>query len=145
MSFYKLFLFIHILSAIISIGPLFGIFPLLNRMKKTDTSQTEGFILSLQGILKAISNGGRVLVPSGLILIWLGGWSWTTSWVVLTFIIMMCTLLFLARAFKPAMNLVDTTEFTKEKFISMMTTATWKYISLMSILLWLMVAKPHFW
>lgn len=128
-----------------AIGPLFGIFPLLNRMKFTSTSQTEGFVLSLQGLLKTVSRGGHILVPSGLILIWLGGWSWTTSWVILTFIIMLSTLLFLAKAFKPSMNLVGTPAFSIEKFISMMKVATWKYIMLMGVLLWLMVAKPNFW
>lgn len=142
---YTIILYTHILSAIVSMGPLFAIFPLLSRMKDASSDQVGGYVQSIQGILRAIANGGHVVVPSGLLLIWLSGWSWKASWVILTFIVMFASLFFMARAFKPAMNYAKTDGFVKEKFISMIKSATWKYIALMSILLWLMVVKPNFW
>ncbi|ATP38777.1 hypothetical protein CSE16_01415 [Solibacillus sp. R5-41] len=142
---YTIILYTHIFSAIISMGPLFAIFPLLNRMNDASSDQVSGYIQSIQGILRAIANGGHIVVPSGLLLIWFGSWSWKTSWVLLTIIVMFASLFFMARAFKPAMTYSKSDGFVKEKFISMIKTATWKYIFLMGILLWLMVVKPNFW
>lgn len=142
---YKITLYIHILSAIVAMGPLFAIFPLLKRMNDTSSEQVSGYVQSIQGILRAIANGGHVVVPSGLLLIWFGGWSWTTSWVLLTIIVMFASLFFMARAFKPSMAYAKSDDFIKAKFISMIKTATWKYIFLMGILLWLMVVKPNIW
>lgn len=142
---YTITLYIHILSAIVSMGPLFAISPLLKRMNKAPKEQIEGYIQSIQSVLRAVANGGHVVVPSGLLLLWLSGWSWKTSWVILTFIVMIVSLFFMARAFKPAMNYAKTDNFEKGKFISMIKTAMWKYIFLMAILLYLMIVKPNFW
>ena len=142
---YTIILYTHILSAIVSMGPLFAIFPLLNRMKDAPSEQVGGYVQSIQGILRAIANGGHVVVPSGLLLIWFSGWSWKTSWVILTFIVMFASLFFMARAFKPAMTYAKSNGFVKENFISMIKNATLKYIFLMGILLWLMIVKPNFW
>ncbi|WP_332647695.1 hypothetical protein [Lysinibacillus sp. 54212] len=138
-------LFIHILSAAIAIGPLFGVFPILNRMKEAQDAKILGMIEGLRGSIRAIELAGHVLVPSGLVLIWLGGWSWTTSWVIVTILVMLGSLFFLARAFKPAWRLVSAEDFSREQFITVMKNATIKYIVIMLIMLWLMVAKPHFW
>ncbi|MEG0386150.1 MAG: hypothetical protein RR642_15525 [Solibacillus sp.] len=142
---YTIILYTHILSAIVSMGPLFAIFPLLKRMNDASAEQVGGYVQSVQGILRAIANGGHVVVPSGLLLIWFGGWSWTASWVILTMIVMFASLFFMARAFKPSMAYAKSDGFVKETFISMIKTATWKYIFLMGVLLWLMVVKPNFW
>lgn len=135
-------LYLHIISAIMATGPLFAVFPLLNRMKNAPDDQLQSYVLSLKGVLRAVANGGHILVPTGLLLIWFSGWSWTASWIIATLIIMACSLLFMARAFKPALAFAASTEFTKERFIQMVKIATWKYIVLMLVLLWLMVDKP---
>lgn len=143
--FYSILLFIHILSAVVAIGPLFGIFPMLNRLKAAEDSHIPGMIEGLRGAIRAVELAGHVLVPSGLLLIWAGGWSWTTSWVIVTAIVMFSSLLFLAKAFKPAWHLASTDDFSKGQFIVIMQRATIKYIVIMLIMLWLMVDKPHFW
>ena len=142
---YTISLYLHILSAIVATGPLFALFPLLNRMQKAPEDQLKGFILSIQGILRAIANGGHFLVITGLLLIFVSGWSFSDSWIIVTLVIMACSLLFMARAYKPSMALTTSGEFTQKKFIQMTKMATYKYVLLMGTLLWLMVAKPEFW
>jgi uncharacterized membrane protein len=142
---YTITLYLHILSAIIATGPLFGIFPLLNRMQKAPEDQLQSYVVAIQGVLRAVANGGHVLVPTGLLLIWFGGWSFTSSWILATIAIMLCSLFFMARAFKPSMRFAQSDEFTKERFIKMVKTATYQYILLMGVLLWLMVDKPMLW
>lgn len=138
-------LYLHILSVIIATGPLFAIFPILNRMKHANPDALPSYIVALQGLLRAVANGGHFIVPTGLLLIYFSGWSWSSPWLIVTYIVMGCSLYFMARAFKPAMNFAKSGEFTKEQFIQMMKTATWKYIFLMGFFLWLMVEKPNFW
>lgn len=143
--FYTITLYLHILSAIVATGPLFAIFPLLNHMKRASDDQLQSYVIVLQGLLRAVAKGGHYLVPTGLLLIWFSGWSWTASWIIATLIIMTCSLLFMARAFKPSMAFAASTDFNKERFIQMVKTATWKYIILMATFLWLMVDKPNLW
>ena len=142
---YTIMLYLHILSAIVAIGPLFAIFPLLNRMKKAPDDQVQSYVISLQGLLRAVANGGHFLIPTGFVLIWFSGWPWTSSWIIATLVIMLCSLLFMARAFKPSMVYAASEAFTKERFIHMVKVATWKYILLMGVFLWLMVDKPNIW
>lgn len=142
---YTITLYLHILSAVVATGPLFAIFPLLNRMKKAPDDQLQSYVIALQGLLRAVANGGHFLIPTGLVLIWFSGWSWNTSWIIATLVIMACTLLFMARAFKPSMAYAASENFTKERFIQMVKVATWKYILLMGCFLWLMIDKPHLW
>lgn len=142
---YTITLYLHILSAVVATGPLFAIFPLLNRMKKAPDDQLQSYVIALQGLLRAVANGGHFLIPTGLVLIWFSGWSWNTSWIIATLVIMACTLLFMARAFKPSMSYAASENFTKERFIQMVKVATWKYILLMGCFLWLMIDKPHLW
>ena len=142
---YSITLYLHILSAVVATGPLFAIFPLLNRMRKASDDQLQSYIISLQALLRAVANGGHFLIPTGLVLIWFSGWAWTSSWIVATLVIMLCSLLFMARAFKPSFAYAASEEFTKEHFIHMVKVATWKYIILMGVFLWLMVDKPNLW
>ncbi|WP_431028800.1 DUF2269 family protein [Lysinibacillus sp. LZ02] len=142
---YNILLFIHILSAVVAIGPLFAIFPMLKRMEQADEVVLRGVVEGLRGAVRAVSLAGHVVIPSGLLLMWLGGWSWQTSWVLVTIFVMLASLLFLAKAFKPAWQIADAAVFRKDLFIKTMQTATVKYIAIMLIMLWLMVTKPQLW
>ncbi|MFF5995865.1 DUF2269 family protein [Lysinibacillus sp. KU-BSD001] len=142
---YKIALFIHILSAVVAIGPLFAIFPMLKRMEQADERVVHGIVEALRGAVRAVSLAGHVVIPSGLVLMWLGGWSWKTSWVLATIVVMLASLLFLAKAFKPAWRIADADGFRRDLFIKTMQIATVKYIAIMLIMLWLMVAKPQLW
>ena len=142
---YKIALFLHILSAVVATGPLFAIFPMLKRMEKIEESLEQGMIEGLRGAIRAVSLAGHFIVPTGIILLLFGGWSWKTSWVLATFIMLVASLLFLAKAFKPAWHLAGATHFDKQLFIRTMRSATTKYILIMIVMLWLMVAKPQLW
>ena len=142
---YKLLLFTHVLSAVVATGPLFALFPLLNRMKNATDIEAPSYIHALQGVLRAVANGGHYIVPTGLLLVYFSGWPWSASWLVVTYITMTLSLYFMARAFKPAMKYAKAADFSKDRFIRMVKIATWKYITLMAFFIWLMTSKPNFW
>ena len=142
---YKIALFLHILSAVVATGPLFAIFPMLNRMEKIEGILEQGMIEGLRGAVRAVSLAGHFLVPTGIILLLFGGWSWKTSWVLATIIMLVASLLFLATAFKPAWRIAEAAHFEKRLFIRKMRSATIKYIVIMIVMLWFMVAKPQLW
>ena len=143
---YKFALFIHILNAIVTIGPLFAIFVFLQRMKSlNDMQQIQGAIEGIRAMIRTVEIGGHFIVPTGLILVLVGDWAWSTSWIVITLIILTICLIILAKAFKPATRLIGTPAFSKEIFISKMYKSTFVYLLIMLIFLWLMVVKPSFW
>ena len=143
---YKLALFIHIANAIITIGPLFAIFVMLGRMKNMkDEATFNGAIEGLRAMIRTVELGGHFIVPTGLILVFFGSWAWSTSWIVVTLIVLGVCLIILAKAFKPAMKLISTPAFTPALFIQKMYVATILYTFIMGVMLWLMVMKPTFW
>lgn len=142
---YKIALFLHILSAIVATGPLFAIFPMLKRMEKVEGALEQGMIEGLRGAVRAVSLAGHFIVPTGIVLLFFSGWSWTTSWVLATIIMLVASLLFLAKAFKPAWRIAEAEHFDKRLFIRTMRSATIKYILIMIGMLWLMIAKPQLW
>ena len=142
---YKIALFLHIVSAVVAIGPLFAIFPMLKRMENAHGILEQGIIEGLRGAVRAVSLAGHFIVPTGLVLLLFGGWSWKTSWVLATILMLVASLLFLAKAFKPAWRIAEAEDLDKLLFIRTMRSATLKYILIMLIMLWLMVAKPQLW
>lgn len=142
---HTIFLYIHILSAVISIGPLVTLIPITKKMETADEKEMVGFVKSFQLAITVVKHAGHILVLSGAILVMISGWTWKDSWIVLTLAIMFLSIVFLARAFKPTLNTFGTNTFKKEEFISKLRKATWKYIFLLLIMLWLMVSKPMFW
>lgn len=142
---FKIILYVHILSAVVSIGPLFSLLIIVKLMKSAQNSALEGYVRSFQAGITAVKHAGHVVVPTGIVLIWLGGWPWYTSWVVLTVVLMVGSIFFLASAFKPAMKTFGTEHFVKAEFITKLRRATWLYIFILLIMLWLMVNKPVFW
>ncbi|QCR34356.1 hypothetical protein [Lysinibacillus sp. SGAir0095] len=143
--FHTLCLYIHIVSAVGSIGPLFSLIPIIKKMESAEVEQLSGLVQSFQSAITVVKHAGHVLVFSGIILVIISGWTWTTSWVVLTIAIMIGSIVFLARAFKPTLKTFATQEFQKELFIKKLRKATWQYIFILLIMLWLMVAKPVLW
>ena len=143
--FHTLFLYIHVLSAVVSIGPLFALIPILKRMEKARESEMSGFVQSFQSAITVVKHAGHVLVISGVMLIVISGWTWTTSWVLLTNVVMVGSIVFLARAFKPTLQTFGTAQYNRLEFIVKLRKKTWQYIALLLIMLWLMVVKPTFW
>ena len=142
---YTFILYIHIISAIGSVGPLFVLLVLLSRMKKIDANEWNGYVQSLQGSIDVVRHAGHLVVISGILLIIFGSWSFTHSWVVLTLILLVASLVFLASAFKPTMQTYGSDAFNKEQFITILQRNTWIYIILLLIILGLMVYKPILW
>ena len=142
---YTFILYIHIISAIGSVGPLFVLLVLLSRMKKIDAYEWNGYVQSLQGSIDVVRHAGHIVVISGIFLIVFGSWSFTHSWVVLTLILLVASLVFLASAFKPTMQTYGSDAFNKEQFLTILQRNTWIYIMLLLIILGLMVYKPILW
>lgn len=144
-SMYMLLLYTHILSAILSIGPLFVLLPIVKKMRTAQFEEMPPYIGTFQATITIVKHAGHVLVGSGIVLIWQGGYPWTTSWVVLTVLVMLGSIVFLARAFKPTIRTFHTPEFNQAQFTAQLYRKTWMYIILLLIMLWLMVAKPMLW
>lgn len=142
---YNILLFAHVISAVVATGPLFAILPLLSRMKKAPEAEALSYVDALQGVLRAVAHGGHYVVPTGLVLIHFSGWSWGSSWLIVTYIAMTLSLYFMATAFKPARIYAKSADFSKDTYIHMVKVATWKYIVLMGFFIWLMTSKPNFW
>jgi uncharacterized membrane protein len=142
---HTLFLFIHILSAVVSIGPLVTLIPLTKKMESADENEMVGYVRSFQVAITTVKHAGHVLVLSGAILVIISGWTWKDSWIVLTLAVMFLSIVFLARAFKPTLQTFGTSGYRKEEFVAKLRKATWKYILLLLIMLWLMVDKPMLW
>ncbi|MED3661108.1 DUF2269 family protein [Ureibacillus terrenus] len=142
---HTIFLFIHVLSAVVSIGPLVTLIPITKKMEEADEKEMAGYVNSFKLAIDVVKHAGHVLVISGAILVIITGWTWKDSWIVLTLAVMFLSIVFLAKAFKPTLQTFGTSGFQKEDFIVKLRKAAWKYIILLLIMLWLMVAKPMLW
>ena len=142
---YTFIIFIHVISAVLSIGPFFALFPLLNRMKDKNKEMIDTSLEVFQAAIRLVKHAGHVLVGSGILLVWQGNWPWTTSWVIMTIVVMVSSIVFLARAFKPNIRAFHAGTIGLDMLIKKLKSNVWKYILLLSIMLWFMVAKPNLW
>lgn len=142
---YSWLVYIHIISAIASIGPLFVLVLLIKRMQAAEEMILPGYVHSFQTCIDVVKHAGHAVVISGVLLVIVGGWTWSSSWIVLTLIILVGSLIFLAKAFKPTMQTFGTDAFNKEHFVKILTRNTWIYILLLLVILALMVMKPFIW
>lgn len=144
-AMYTFILFAHVISAILSIGPFFVLFPVLNRMKEKNRDVLDSHIEVFQAAIRIVKHAGHVLVTSGILLMWQGNWSWSTSWVVMTIVVMISSIVFLAKAFKPKIRQFYAGEIDSYALIFILRRSVWKYIFLLLMMLWFMVAKPNLW
>ena len=142
---YKFIVFTHVLSAILSIGPFFVLFPLLNRMKLQNREVLDSHLEVFQSAIRIVKHAGHVLVVSGILLMWQGNWPWSTSWVIMTIVVMVSSIVFLARAFKPNIRLFRDEKIDLNTLVVKLRRSVWMYILLLLIMLWFMVAKPNLW
>ncbi|ETT87406.1 hypothetical protein MKZ08_20410 [Viridibacillus sp. FSL R5-0477] len=143
---YSIIVFIHVISAILSIGPFFVLLPMLKKMRTTDNHHAlEAYVGTFSTAIRIVKHAGHVLVTTGLLAMWLGGWNMLTSWIVMTFAVMISSIVFLASAFKPTIRTFNTPEFDQQQFINKLVKSVWIYIVLLLIMLWFMVAKPILW
>ncbi|WP_342542322.1 DUF2269 family protein [Paenisporosarcina sp. FSL H8-0542] len=137
--------FIHVLSAVLSVGPLFVLFVVLRKMQESDRQLDQSHISIFRSVVRLIKHAGHVLVGSGVLLIIIGPWSWYTSWIVMTIALMVVSIFFLARAFSSILKRFDDVEADRFSLISKLRKATWIYIILLVLMLALMVIKPTLW
>ncbi|MCK6207217.1 hypothetical protein KZX50_17400 [Bacillus infantis] len=142
---YRAVIYIHVLSAIMSIGPFFILFPIVKKLKTAAGAELEAYMDTFRSVVRLSKHSGHVLVGSGVILIAAGPWTWGTSWVVMTLIILFLSLFFLARAFTPKLRKFREEGTDKEKAAAQLNRTVWIYIILLSAMLWFMVVKPGLW
>lgn len=143
--YYSLILFFHVLSAALSIGPFFVLVPLIGKMRVAEESFMDEHISVFRSAVRIVKHAGHVLVATGVLLMWRGGYPWSTSWVVATIAVMFASIFFLARAFKPVLKNLSEGEGDRRELVGLLNRKLWTYIALLLVMLWFMVAKPNLW
>lgn len=138
-------LYTHIVSAIMSIGPFFILIPLLSKLRASELHVQQAYLDTFRAAVRLAKHAGHVLVVSGILLVMEASWSWTTSWIVVTVLILLSSLFFLARAFSPSIRKLAEPETDRDQAMRKLTRAVWIYLALLMIMLWFMVAKPTLW
>ncbi len=137
----------HILSAVGAIGPFFILIPLLGKMKSADDTVLQLHLDTFRSAVRLSKHTGHVLVTTGVLLVWIGGYSWKAPWIVATLIILVSSLYFIARAFSPTIRELRQTgnvPETRAPLLRRLARALYLYLILLFIMMWFMVAKPTF-
>jgi hypothetical protein len=142
---FTILIYTHILSAVMSIGPFGVLFPMLQRMRSSSRDQLARDLDTFQFVVRLSKHAGHVLVASGFLLVWLGGWSWTTPWLIATWVILFGGLFFFARAFSPIIRKLREEDSDRSIWLIKLNRALWAYVLILLLLMWFMVAKPSLW
>lgn len=143
--YYRILLYLHIVSVILSIGPFFAVLPIINRLREVDGSARAAYLNLFKLVVRLTMHAGHVLVVTGILLVVLGSWSWKTSWIVMTIAIMVSSLYFLARAFSPLLRKFANENEDRELLAKKLMRTTIAYVLLLLLMLWFMVIKPNLW
>ncbi|WP_432352388.1 hypothetical protein [Sporosarcina sp. A2] len=143
--FYTGIVFLHVLSAVGSVGPLFLLFPIISRIQKGSSVEQTTLLSLFKWTTRFVMHAGHVLVVSGVILILIGPWPWYTSWVIVTLGLMMLSIVFLASGFSTVLNRFPKEPENRDILLKKLKNTSWRYIGLLVIMLYLMVVKPSFW
>jgi hypothetical protein len=142
---YRILIYIHVLSAIVSIGPFFILFALVKRLPEASKAELDAYLTTFKFVVRLAKHSGHVLVGSGILLVVSGPWTWSTPWIILTLIILFCSLFFLARAFSPTLRKFQEDSHNRTELTAKLTRSIWIYLILLMAMLWFMVAKPVLW
>lgn len=142
---YTVIVYLHIFSAILSIGPFFVLLPLVKQMDGAEGLVLRSQIATFRSAVRLVKHAGHVLVATGVLLIWQSAWAWTASWIALTLAVMAGSIFFLARAFKPVLRKFEEPDADRVALLRELNRSIWLYVLLLALMLWLMVAKPAFW
>ncbi|MEK5037773.1 DUF2269 family protein [Sporosarcina sp. FSL K6-3457] len=142
---YGIFVFLHVLSAVISIGPLTLLMPVIKRLHGVEASIEQAYLSVIKVVIRIVMHAGHVLVVSGVLLLILGPYPWTTSWVILTLVILLLSGVFLSKGFTVVLRRFHNPDADKNDILKRLMITSWIYLGLMLIMLWLMVQKPMFW
>lgn len=144
-DFYGTIVFLHIISAVLSTGPLFVLMPIIKRLHGVDLTIETAYLSIIRVIIRLVMHAGHVLVFTGVVLMIVGPWPWFTSWVVMTVVVMGISAIFLATGFTRVLREINVPGIDKKRLLNRLNKTSWVYIALMMIMLWLMVQKPVFW
>ncbi len=142
---YGAIVFLHVISAVLAIGPLFILMPIIKRLRGVETVSEEVYLTVVNVIIRLVMHAGHVLVYTGVLLLIFGPWPWHTSWVIMTLAVMLLSGVFLAKGFTVVLRRFKNPNADKNKILDRLNTTSWIYIVLMLIMLWLMVQKPMLW
>lgn len=142
---YRILIYIHVLSAIVSIGPFFILLVLVKKLPEASKTELDVYLTTFRFIVRLAKHSGHVLVGSGILLVVSGPWTWGTPWIMLTLIILFCSLFFLARAFSPTLRKFQEDNHNRTKLTVKLARAIWIYLILLMAMLWFMVVKPVLW
>jgi hypothetical protein len=139
---YPILVFIHAVSAMVSIGPFFVLIPMLRKLRTADGDNLTIYLDTFQFVVRLSKHTGHVLVFSGLLLMWLGNWPWTTPWIFATFIVLFASLFFMARAFSPTIRKLRAPSHDREVLVTKLSRSLYIYLFVLFLMLWLMMMKP---
>ncbi|HZG17563.1 MAG TPA: DUF2269 family protein [Candidatus Bathyarchaeia archaeon] len=142
---YSVLLYIHIVSAIMSIGPFFVLIPMVKKLRETNEQEEQAYVNTFRFVIQLAKHAGHVLVVSGILLLLTGPWTWTTPWVLMTIVVMVSSLFFLARAFSPTLRKLRDSQQDRARLVQKLQRAIWIYLALLGVMLWFMVTKPVLW
>jgi uncharacterized membrane protein len=142
--FYSFLLYVHIVSVIATIGPYFVLLPLLRKLRTETFESLPSHLDSFRFTVRLTKHAGHVLVTTGVLLAWLGHWSWHTPWIIATVLVMISSLFFLARAFSPLLRKLKEPHDNRKVLVDRLRRATLLYLFVTMLMMWFMVAKPTF-
>lgn len=142
---YRLFIYLHISSAIASIGPFFILLPIVKKLRIAKEMEINAYLDTFRFVVRLAKHAGHVLVGTGILLVIFGPWTWSTPWIVMTLIILFCSLFFLARAFSPTLRKFQEEPQNRDALAAKLKRSIWIYIILLMAMLWFMVGKPALW
>lgn len=142
---YGTIVFAHVVSAVLSIGPLVLLMPVIKRLHGVKEEIEEIYLAIIKVIIRVVMHAGHVLVFTGVLLLILGPWPWYTSWVIMTIAVMLLSGVFLAKGFTFVLRRFHDPDVDKKDILFRLNRTSWIYLGLMLIMLWLMVEKPMLW
>ncbi|MDQ0219764.1 DUF2269 family protein [Peribacillus cavernae] len=142
---YRILIYIHVLSVIVSIGPFFILLPIAKKLRIAKESEMSAYLDTFRSVVRLAKHSGHVLVVTGILLVILGPWTWSKPWLVMTLIILICSLFFLARAFSPKLRKFHEEGQNRDELAARLKRSIWIYIALLMVMLWFMVVKPALW
>lgn len=142
---YRTLIYLHVISVVASIGPFFLLLLTMNKLRTASRSTLPSYLDTFRYTVQLSKHSGHVLVGTGILLVLLGPWTWTTPWIIMTLVIMFCSLFFLARAFSPTLRKFEEEGADREKLVGKLHRTVWTYLILLLAMLWFMVVKPGMW
>lgn len=142
---YRLLLYVHILSAILSIGPFVVILPIVKKLRTAEGPEQHAYVAVFRSVIRLAKHTGHVLVASGIGLVYTTSTPWTTPWLLTTILILTASLWFLARAFSPKLRVLNEPGQDRGRLVRGLSRSVWVYLALLLIMLGFMVMKPELW